>query len=192
MVKRRRTVDDWRQAVFKSTRIKDNARVLLLYLADHMKADRTVSIPRKTIASDLGKSERRITERIAAAHEAGFLSTVAAGYRGRTAVYQGLFPTPQSGTHARPLSTRDSGTILSPLSSAETRPLFTQESGTDGGPTTTTADLTPVGHRRNGSTYETHADTPASSDLTPCGFHGIDGLPCPEDCRNHPDARRTA
>lgn len=128
----RRSVDDWRRAVFRSEQLSDRAKVLLLYLADHMTADRHVSIPRDRLGRALGRSERRITERVTEAHDAGWLSTVVRGQKGVTAVYQGLFGDEVRETDARPLnrrvskaSSRFSGTPTSPLNDAETRPLNT-------------------------------------------------------------------
>jgi hypothetical protein len=92
----RRTVDQWRAAVFRSAAISDAVRVYLLRLADHMKADRTVCVPRAQIARELNRHEQRIAERTRAAISAGFLATVSAGYKGHTAVYQGTFPDVQS------------------------------------------------------------------------------------------------
>jgi hypothetical protein len=187
---RRRTVDDWRRAVFASRRINDATRVLLLHLADHMRSDRKVSVPRSRIAAALGRSERRITERITSAHGAGFLSTVTAGFRGQTATYQGTFPTAESGTHARPLSTPESRTCTSPLLSAESRPLSTHESGTHGGPTITTADPYPHGTDRDVGSYDEHQERPAAYGITACHWHGWET--CPPDCANHEPQEETA
>ncbi|RYC14564.1 hypothetical protein [Nocardioides zhouii] len=144
----RHTLSDWRRAVYRSTTLTDRTKVLLLFLADHMGQDRRVSIPRHKIAAGLGRSERRITERITEAHDSGWLWTQVRGQKGITAVYQGLFPESVSGTDARPLNRRKpgkfSGTPTSPLNDAETRPLNGPNrafSGTHGGPTITTADL---------------------------------------------------
>ncbi len=164
--------------MFASPLIKDNTRVLLLLLADHMKADRTVSVPQEKLADHIGRSKRRVTERVTAAHKAGFLSTIAGGYVGHTAVYQGLFPNSQSGTDARPLSAQESRTILSPLLGAETRPLPKPESRTDVGPTSTRADLPTDGADRDVSSNEEDA----------CRWHGF--APCPDDCADHPSTRR--
>ena len=90
----RKTVEQWRTAVYGSATISDAVRVYLLRLADHMKADRTVSVPRSQLARELNRHEQRIAERTRAAIEAGFLDTVSSGYKGHTAVYQGMFPTP--------------------------------------------------------------------------------------------------
>lgn len=89
---RRRSPTEWRRVVLASPRITDSTRVLLLELAEHMEPDLTVSMPRVELAAALNRSERRIAERIAAAHEAGFLDTVSPGYRGHTAVYIATFP----------------------------------------------------------------------------------------------------
>jgi hypothetical protein len=169
----RPSVEDWRRAVKASRSINDATRVLLLHLADFMRADRKVSVPRSSIATALGRSERRITERITAAHAAGFLSTVTAGFRGQTATYEGIFPSAESGTHARPLSDRESGTRTSPLSSAETRPLSTHESGTHGGPTITRADLSVSGTGRHVCNDEKTEHHPARSEPTVCDCHGL-------------------
>lgn len=88
---RRRTVDQWRAVVFAAT-IPDSVRVYLLKLADHMDARRFVSVPRSQLAAELGRHEQRIAERTKAAIEAGFLDTISPGFKGHTAIYQGMFP----------------------------------------------------------------------------------------------------
>lgn len=93
----RRTVEDWRRAVYKST-VTDAVRVYLLRLADHMDADRTVCVPRRQLARELNRHEQRIAERTTAAIKAGLLDVVSPGYKGHTAVYQGLFPEPARGS----------------------------------------------------------------------------------------------
>jgi hypothetical protein len=151
----RRSVDEWRRAVYRSTTLSDRCKVLLLFLADNMRQDRTVSVPRQRLASALGRSERRITERITEAHDAGWLFTRVRGQKGVTAVYLGLFPDAVSGTDARPLNRETdefSGTPSSPLNDAETRPLNGADdafSGTHGGPTITTAGPSLQGADRN-------------------------------------------
>ena len=151
----RRTPTDWRREVYRSTTLSDRTKVLLLFLSDHMREDRKVSVPRAKIASSLGRSERRITERITEAQDHGWLSTVVRGQKGLTAVYQGLFPDALSGTDVRPLNrkvSQFSGTPTSPLNDAETRPLNGPKqafSGTPGGPTSSRADLTAGGADRN-------------------------------------------
>jgi hypothetical protein len=89
---RPRTKQDWRAAVLASPRITDATRVLLLLMADSMKPDQTVSVPRRVLAAQLGRHERRIDERVKQAIGAGFLESVAPGYRTHTAVYKCLFP----------------------------------------------------------------------------------------------------
>jgi hypothetical protein len=87
-----RTKQDWRAAVWQSSRITDATRALLLLMADSMKPDQTVSVPRSKLAAQLGRHERRIDERIKQAVEAGFLESVTPGYRTHTAVYRCRFP----------------------------------------------------------------------------------------------------
>lgn len=112
---------DWRALVFRhrADGLGNGVRVLLLYLADHMKADRTVSVPRSQIARDLGVSPRQVTERMQAAHEAGLLDTVRRGRPGTTAMYQGLFPSVSLGTPGVPKEEPQHGagnlTISTPL-----------------------------------------------------------------------------
>lgn len=175
---RRRSPDDWRRAVFRST-VSDKTKVLLLYMADFMRQDMRVSIPRTKLANDLNKSERRITDRIAEAHEAGFLDTVVRGRKYVTAVYHCTFPDALSGT------------ATSTLRSAKSVPLKRPDqglSGTYGGPTTSRADLSVSPHRRNDGSNERAGDHGVRLDLTVCEFHVW--LPCPDDCRNY--TRRTA
>lgn len=173
---RRRNPDDWRREVLRSYKINDSVRVLLLYLADHMRQDRTVSVKRDTIAKALGRTERRVSARIAEAHKAGFLSTVAPGYRGHVAVYQGLFPDAESGT------------ATSTLSGPRSVPLSPHERGTHGEPTTTTADPSVSPYRRDVGSDEGAEDHGVRVDLTACEFHVWQS--CPTDCRNY--SRRTA
>lgn len=91
----RRTVEDWRRAVYASTdpNMTGAVKVLCLYLSDHMRLNsRHVSVPRKQIAKALGVHEQRIAERYRKAVDAQFLTLVSPGYVGHTAVYQGTWP----------------------------------------------------------------------------------------------------
>jgi hypothetical protein len=171
----RRTVEEWRRAVYMSPRVNDATRVLLLYLADHMRADRTVSVPQATIAKGIGKSPRRVAERVKQGLESGLLDRKAPGYRGHTAIYQGLFPNAES---MSPTST---------LSSAETRTLSPLERVRHGGYPTTRADLTARVADRDVGNDEKPEDRPAVVDLPVCQWHGH--ARCPDDCANHPANR---
>jgi hypothetical protein len=95
-----------------------------VYLADHMRTDRTVCIPRQRVADALGCSERRINDWNTAARDAGLLDVVVRGQKHVTAIYVGLFPEPLSGTKSSPLRT------------TENQPPESGLSGTPGGPTT--------------------------------------------------------
>ena len=88
----RRSVTDWRKTVFATSLVTDPVKVLLLLLAEYMRSDRTVSVPRKELAARLGRHDQRVAERMQSAREAGLLDLVSPGYKGDTAVYQGLFP----------------------------------------------------------------------------------------------------
>ncbi len=128
-MKARRNREDWRKAVLTSRRIPDSTRVLLLVMADHMHDNRQVSVPRKKLAEQIGRSERVVSTRVRTAIDAGLLTVVVHGYRGRTAVYQGLFPEPKSGKVS---STHCGGTPYFPLSPVD--------SGNPVLPTTTRAE----------------------------------------------------
>lgn len=120
---RRHTLDEWRRGVYRCPRLSDRARVVLLYLADHMRQDRRVSVPRKDMIRDLDKPPRRLAESIAEAHRIGWLATVSRGQKGRTAVYEGLFPNPAQGAHVPHPDKEFSMSSTSTLRSAETRTL---------------------------------------------------------------------
>lgn len=186
MSRQRRTAEDWRRAVFASGVLSDRTKVLLLLMADHMGTHRKVSVPRSTLAAKLGKTERRITERITEAHRAGFLSTISAGYVGHTAVYEGTFPDAESGRDVRPLSRAESGTSTSPLSSAETRPLSTPERGRDVRPPYVGADLSVRTHGRDGGSNDKTEDPPRRDRLTLCRWQHAT---CPDECADHPSTR---
>ena len=102
---RRRTNTEWRRDVFASRdpQMTGAVKVLLLYLADEMRPNGEVSVPREQLANDLGIHKARIAERLNKAIEARFLTRVQAGYPGRTAVYRRFWPdaecVQQSGIH---------------------------------------------------------------------------------------------
>lgn len=71
---------------------------------------RVVSIPRDQMSQDLNLSERKIAQRVREATDLGYLSRIAGGYRGVTAVYQGLFPGERV-TATSTLSRSETGTL---------------------------------------------------------------------------------
>lgn len=91
---RRRTKEDWADAVVRDPRLTNATKILLLRLPDHMNRDRIFSVPRSQLAHMLGRSERRVQGRLKEAVEVGYLVSVRPGYRGHTAEYQGTFPDP--------------------------------------------------------------------------------------------------
>ena len=128
----RKTPRDWRREVLRSTAITDPVRVLLLVLAEHMKGDLTVSVPRRDLARWLNRSEKRITDRIASAHAAGLLDTVSPGFKGHTAVYAALFPEAKGPARQDPLDTAKGPVCKDPKASVRRDPLGPQ-SETPGG-----------------------------------------------------------
>lgn len=107
----RLTVERWRREVAKSRHpeMTPAVKVLLLYLADHMRtSDRKVSVPRETVAKDLGCHESGVAKRYGKAVAAEYLTNVLRGHTGRTAVYQAILPdcVPQRGTPIRKRTSR--------------------------------------------------------------------------------------
>ena len=49
----RRNREDWRRAVYRASYLSGNVQVLLLKLADHMRDDCKVSVPRDQLAREL-------------------------------------------------------------------------------------------------------------------------------------------
>jgi hypothetical protein len=80
----------------------DGCRVLLLRLLDDMNANGVVSVPRSTLATDLGVAPARISERIKLARALGYLDIVRRARPKVTAVYQATIPDVGRGTDAVP------------------------------------------------------------------------------------------
>ena len=93
----------WRRTALASTVLTDAAKVLVAVLADCVKVNGTISVPRADLADRCGCSDRQISERLKQLVEARFLDRVSAGKRGHTAVYRALRPT-ESARQDRPLS----------------------------------------------------------------------------------------
>lgn len=89
---RARPVEDWRREVYRSRRVPDSVRVLLLLLAERMRPDLTVSVPRAELAEALSLSPRRVSERLATAVQARLLERLVRGQKHVTAVYRGTWP----------------------------------------------------------------------------------------------------
>ena len=86
----------WAAEVARTPALSDACRVLLLVLAlHHMTAAGEVSVPRKRLAEELGRSERRIAERFEQAVAAGFLTRKRRGQQHVTAVYRACLPLSQ-------------------------------------------------------------------------------------------------
>jgi hypothetical protein len=82
----------FRRGVYANRRhLTSGCQLLLLRLSDDMSATAIVSVPRSTLAVDLDCPPARITEWIAEAKAAGFLSVVRRARPKVTAVYQGLY-----------------------------------------------------------------------------------------------------
>lgn len=134
---RRRSIAEWEVRVFRTTAVPDSVRVLLLYLAKHARPDRysglIVSVPRRKIAADLGRSERNVDKRFKQAREAGFLTSIRRGFEGQTAEYGLTFPGAESLSVTDTLSRSKSLSVKDALSVTETDRLSPHESLIDGG-----------------------------------------------------------
>jgi hypothetical protein len=146
---------------------------MLLLLADHMKADRKVSVPCRELAATLGKSERRVGHRIGEVIALGFLVRLKRGQKGITAEYQGTFPNAVRVTPGVPAETSLSRMATSPLRKAPGGPAETAVRWTPGGPTTTTAERRSDPHRRHVGTDEKSEDQPVRSAPPVCDCHGF-------------------
>jgi hypothetical protein len=130
---RRSLKSRWKAEAFRTALVSDSVRAVLLLLSDHMGADGYVSVPRSKLAEELGRSPRRVTERLQAAVDAGLLARVSRGYEGHTAVYRALLPTPERVSKTSTLS--GCGRVHPPfIHSVRERPSL---GGADGGPAKT-------------------------------------------------------
>lgn len=120
--------DRWRATLWRAP-VSDATRILLLLLADHMRTDGHVSVPRAELAATLGRTERRVNDRIKEARAAGLLDCIAAGRPGRTAEYVALLP---KGAQVRPLP---KGAVSGRDHGADLRPTQTPDKGAQGCPT---------------------------------------------------------
>lgn len=168
----KRSVEEWRRVVFRSHRLKGNVQVLLLLMAEYMRSDRHVSVPRSELAARLGIHEQRVADRIKVARDRGFLGIVSRGYREHTAEYQGTFPNPEAE------SVRSSSTQETP----RTRMQSTIDCVPDGEFATTRADLSLSGTDRHVGNDEEPEDRPSACGLTVCDCHGF------TDCASLPQS----
>jgi hypothetical protein len=85
----------WQRTLFRTPLIRDHVRVVLLGLAEEMRADAYVSYPLKDLAEKVGKSERVVLRCYATAVEVGLLARVTRGFPGHVATYRAQLPSPQ-------------------------------------------------------------------------------------------------
>ena len=199
----RLSVERWRREVFKSRHpeMTGAVKVLLLYLSEpgRMRVnDRKVSVPRKTVARDLGCHESGVAERYSKAVRAEYLANVLSGHTGRTAVYQAILPdcVPESGTQSRSSRAGERtdhtdtvgvlGAVHSPESAErESRGLRTGERYTN-----VEADLSSRSTDRHVGNNEEAQLLPVRSELTVCDCHGFPD--CSSLSRSHARGEKTA
>ena len=96
--------DQWVEEVFRTPLITDSTRVVLLALAFEMDESGLVSFRRKDLAARLGRSDRRVGDRIANAIDAGYLRRISRGQRNGLGRYQATLPGDSSGHPGVPKS----------------------------------------------------------------------------------------
>lgn len=82
----------WLRYVYATARVPDSVRVLLLVMAEHMDEDGRVEIGRNELAALLSRQPRRVSARLAEAIEAGLLTQVRRGARGKVSIFQTSIP----------------------------------------------------------------------------------------------------
>lgn len=129
--------DRWVAAVLKTTLVGDATKVLLVAMSLDMDHKGYVSVLRPVLAERIGRSERRVTERLSDAVEAKLLDHVRRGQKGVTPVYRAMLPHSLSETVYSPLNTQRDGS--QPAEMSPDRPAESRFSGTPGGPTSSRA-----------------------------------------------------
>lgn len=102
---RRSVRDKWYWLVIATDLVAGSVRELLALVAvHHMTELGHVSVPRATLARELGIAEHRVTVRIGEAVKAGWLDRIAGGANGQTMQYAARFPGDQGAAsrHPRP------------------------------------------------------------------------------------------
>ncbi len=136
--------DSWLERVTAAPDLSDAVRVLLMVLARKMTAAGYVSIPRHDLAKQIGRSPRRVTDRIQSAILANYLAVVRSGCPGHTAEYQAMVPAGGDGARARTKRlgstgaadrTNPSGRSAANISGLSSAPPWLRRDGADGGPT---------------------------------------------------------
>ncbi|WP_435109772.1 hypothetical protein [Nocardiopsis synnemataformans] len=94
----------WVRQLFRTKRVGDAVRVLLLRMAQDMDDAGRVQVAREELAEDLGTTERRVSGRIKQAVDAGLLERVKAGNRGGAAIFGALLVEGQRVTPTSTLS----------------------------------------------------------------------------------------
>ena len=96
--------DQWVEEVFRTPLITDSTRVALLALVPEMDESGLVSFRRQDLAARLGRSDRRVGDRIANAIDAGYLRRISRGQRNGLGRYQATLPGDSSGHPGVPKS----------------------------------------------------------------------------------------
>lgn len=131
----------WVAEVYRTALVTDSTKLLLVLLAEDMREDGYVSVPREVLAKRLGRNERKVSARLESAVTARLLDRVVRGNRGRTAVYRALLPGVERLPVSDTLSQRKPAGSKHP-SVTENRHPMDPNSGPPGGPTSSKHDET--------------------------------------------------
>jgi hypothetical protein len=101
--------DKWRAAVLVNPDIDGETRAMLFVLADRMTDAGRVSVTRKYLADIFNVHERRISDRVRRAVDAGLLSRVGGGYRGRAQIFDAVIPARKGADFQHPLDGKGCG-----------------------------------------------------------------------------------
>lgn len=132
--------DRWRVEVFRSAAINDGTRVLLLALAEGMDGRGYVSTPRLTLALRVGKSERKVSQRLQEAVAARLLDRVQRGHKGTTATYRALLPDAVRVTTTGTLTDAKGCRVHAPFKGDPGVPAMHAQRVNPGGPTSSKPD----------------------------------------------------
>jgi hypothetical protein len=94
--------DRWFAAVLSSSVIGDACKLTLAVLYTRMTDQGYVSMPRSEIAALMGKHERKISEHIREARDAGLLNQIGGGYKSRSAQYVAVIPITKGAAERQP------------------------------------------------------------------------------------------
>lgn len=107
---------NWIRFIYRTARITDSTRVLMLALSEAMDESGRVEATRDDVANLLDRSPRRMSARYTDAIDAGVLEQIQRGNRKTGSVFQALIPNGEHMTHGEHMFPRKHVTESRPLS----------------------------------------------------------------------------